>query len=34
MLDILLWGAVTGLIHFCVIGAIYGNPFEPWILPV
>jgi hypothetical protein len=27
MLDILLWGAVTGLIHFCVIGAIYGNPF-------
>lgn len=27
MLDILLWGAVTGLIHFCVLGAAYGNPF-------
>lgn len=24
--DILIWGAVAGIIHFMVIGVLYGNP--------
>ncbi len=26
ILDVLLWGAITGLIHYVVMGALYANP--------
>ncbi len=26
MTDVLIWGAVTGLIHVMITGALYGNP--------
>ena len=26
VIQIALWGAVTGLIHFVLVGALYGNP--------
>lgn len=27
LLDVLLWGLVVGVIHFVVLGGLYGNPF-------
>ena len=26
IITVLLWGAVAGLVHFVVIGFLYGNP--------
>jgi hypothetical protein len=26
-MQVLLWGALAGVIHFVVLGALYGNPF-------